>query len=440
MGLLGLVVRDRHPRMRGIFVILFFLALSLVQARADDEIQWVAKMWLQSADCARSTGKVLVLCRSDGIVPLANENPGDDPGHALVLDIYSATTELPVTLDTVAALNTVINLAGIVVLAVLLFRLRLRITALMVLIFGPVIADQFHDISAHSAQLEIACLSVILPLAILGLPLVKAKRSTLILWIGIGVLCLSLSALFRQSIGLMGLAASVTAMCIGLVMTRRALVAHAAILLVAVLSYESATLVLRLRDVAYGLPPPKLMERHGISHNLYIGLGVDENPFGIRWEDSAGAEAASRAAPGVVYLTLEYYDALRKEYFKIVAERPLDIATVYLIKFSNALASQLPNPLKSVKLGPAILFVAAVAALARWRGRYLAAGPADVVQLFSALYICFFLAQGILFHYRMLYMYPVQLFLLLGLGTAIETLWRARSSGAILAPSEAQSQ
>lgn len=435
----GRAVETAAKGLRGILKLRGFcwailLALTLahptISAAAESPIQYITQKWIESADCARSTGALLVLCRNGKLVPIATENPADDPGHALSLDVYAAITGNPVTPDTVITLNKIINRTGAAILALLLFSLRLRVSALAVFIAGPIIGtptDNYLELTGpHTAQFGGVCLSAILPLALLGLPRVKAAPATLILWLGVGVLGLAASAILRQSIGLIGLAASILAILVSYASTRRAPIAHAALLLLAILGYESSTLVLKARDAAYGIAATQRMERHGVWHNLYLGLGVNENPFGIRWDDLYGRQVAEKANPGVVYLSPAYYDTLKQEYLNLLFAHPLEIGAVYIDKFHESIQLDLPALRDHVTLKNALLIVLCVVALAKLVTRTAPFDPADVALLLSALYIAAFLAQGTLFHYRMLYAHPIQIFLLLALCAAIEPLFKVR--------------
>src|SRR4051794_7115835 len=70
-----------------LFLLLTFLFFTSPQyvasVRASDGLKpyWAAtNIWLESAECARNTGVVLVLCRNERLVPFGDESVGDDPG------------------------------------------------------------------------------------------------------------------------------------------------------------------------------------------------------------------------------------------------------------------------------------------------------------------------------------------------------------------------
>ena len=94
-------------------------------------------VWLDSTDCTLSRGAWLAVCENDRLIPISERAIADDPGHALLLSAWAALTGERATLVDVARLNTLLNLAGLVALAALLFSLRAWITSLVLLALGP---------------------------------------------------------------------------------------------------------------------------------------------------------------------------------------------------------------------------------------------------------------------------------------------------------------
>lgn len=68
-------------------------------------------------------------------------------------------------------------------------------------------------------------------------------------------------------------------------------------------------------------------------HSLYIGLGWEQNPWGIFYKDICGAECAERINPDAVYMTKEYFEILKNEYWRLFAENPIFFLVSYLKKF-----------------------------------------------------------------------------------------------------------
>jgi hypothetical protein len=99
---------------------------------------WLAtNVWLDSTDCTLQRGVWLALCENGRMIPISERALADDPGHALLLEGWSAATGRRATLVDAARLNTLLNGVGLVILAALLFQLRAWLAALALLVLGP---------------------------------------------------------------------------------------------------------------------------------------------------------------------------------------------------------------------------------------------------------------------------------------------------------------
>jgi hypothetical protein len=193
------------------------------------------------------------------------------------------------------------------------------------------------------------------------------------------------------------------------------LVLAAAILLIS----QFPTALLKARDAVLDLPPPKMEERHGAWHNLYIGLGAVPNPFGIEWLDANGKQAVEKIDPNIEYLSAKYYATLRREYFRILWDHPLEVASVYYRKLMITLNTPLFRFLdvKWSLLGICILLIAS-----RW-GVKSPWRASDTAVIVSLIFASFFIGQSTLLHYDMQYLFPIYLFVLVGAGAAIESMF-----------------
>ena len=68
-------------------------------------------------------------------------------------------------------------------------------------------------------------------------------------------------------------------------------------------------------------------------HTAYIGFGFEENKYGITYSDSCAYSKALETNPNVRYLSDEYMNILRNEYFKIMREDLKYFAGSYYRKF-----------------------------------------------------------------------------------------------------------
>ena len=292
----------------------------------------------------------------------------------------------------------------------------------LILTFGAVISDQLQSLGPHPGHFGVACLVTLLPLAVLGMPYANVSRRLFWSWIVVGIVALAIAMLFREAIGFMGVVCSLFAIGFGYFLSipksRRSALARAGLACMVVLTVWTPYSVLRLRDAIYHTSPSASMEQHGSWHNLYIGLGAVENPFGIVWEDLNAENAVKRVDPSVSYLSHKYFAILRSEYFRIVLEHPVEVAAIYFKKLWLAL-----------KTYDMWLQIGIVAGLYLFARRKLKAespgwGIDDSVLIICAVFVATFLGQAVLFHFSKLYLFPVKLFLLLCAGVTLETVVR----------------
>lgn len=76
---------------------------------------------------------------------------------------------------------------------------------------------------------------------------------------------------------------------------------------------------------------------HPFWHSTYLGLAYLKNPYVSAWDDAVAARKAAELAPGAPYLSHEYEQALRSEYFRIIRTDPLFALRTYGAKLFIAL-------------------------------------------------------------------------------------------------------
>lgn len=401
--------------------------LSLNKAGTLDHSWYSAEVWVKSADCARTTKAILAICQRGRLLPIADDSPGDDPGPPLVLDLYAAVSGAAVTETDVSRVNTILNYIGIVSLAGLLLCMRLPSLSFLVLIGGPLIANEHHALGPHPGHLGVACLVALLPLAVLGVPCTGPSRANWSLWMIAGVLGLAGGMVFREAIGLMGVLAALLALGVSyscsLMKMRWVGLAHLVVVSATVMTIWAPYAILRARDAIFDIAPSARMEQHGAWHNLYIGLGTVENPFGIVWSDDDGVRAVKEVSPGTLYLSAEYYSILKRKYFEIVLHHPIEVITIYLKKVMKALTTYKMIYLLIVVSGA---FAWARLSLVRYSAGW---SSYDAVFSVSAAFVATFLGQAALFHYTEVYLFPVKIFLVLLFGVIVEILLALARAG-----------
>ena len=429
-----------------ILIAVFFTGPNYIRSiRSGTELSlkdWVASaIWLESAECARTTGIPLIGCRDNKRVPFAEISPAEDPGQALFLGLYAMVRDKQLVPHHIHILNTTVNYAGVLLLAGLLLSLELRFASALLLILGALTANQFYKLTPHPPQLGAACFAAILPIVILTF-LARPRITTAgVAWTVIGLIALLIANLFRQSIGMMGAVATFASIGLNLfrtMPTKRRAIMYAVIVPGIIASTFATPILLRVRDVAFNIPPTQMLQRHGVFHSIYIGLGVGEynpfgvawvdTPFGISWDDRIGFEAAQKAVPGTIPHTLAYQSVMRGLYFDIVRNNPLTALRIYGEKLWITLTQR--SPATSVWQGQSIGVVLAFAVITggclRWplwrqnSKKDSALSEIDAVATVAVMFVAFFLVQGAIIHFDWQYMFPVHAFLIVLLGLVLQ--------------------
>lgn len=401
---------------------------------------WAATgYWLEAAECTRKTHAWLVACGKDGrLIPLSDRSVADDPGHAFLLSVYAMVEDRPLTLVDVAKFNVAINFVGFVSIIGLLLWMRAYIAMVIVVLLSA--AFQYSiGISPHPGFVGAATMASVMPLVlykILVQPVTRWETALLLLW---GMLALGCAALLREPIGTMGFLISIATLLV-LAWWRKPrphLGAVLALALLSLLSWKTPHGVLAARDALFDVEPAKLIQTHGIAHNLYIGLGIVENKFGIEWLDSSASDAVARVDPKIPYVSEKYYQTLWQLYWQRVQEDPVEVLRIYSVKVSMMLLQPMPLvhlPLLIVVLG--LLAMLGLGARGILDPGRQATGAWGVVALALA-FILFFVLQGVLAHPGFDYALPIGAFSVMGFGASVELLVREykRRGGAALGAS-----
>jgi len=399
-----------------------------------DKSDWAAaNVWIKSAECARETGAWLAICSENKLLPVAQFALADDPGQAFLLGLIARVKDRSISVYDVARLNIFINLLGVLAIAALLFAARLEVASLVVLMLCSVPYFSWVGASPHPGLIGAATMAAILPMTILFGELGYLSRIRYILFLFFGAALLGLAAMLREPIGTMSLVISLGALVyVALNKTKKINSLHQktwllVLLVLVFFSWQTPRWALVVRDALFPVQPASLVQTHGISHNLYIGLGAGgENKFGIRWDDGFGDAAVKSADPSVKYVSPEYFRILWREYLSRVAEDPLEVVRIYAIKSRKILAHRLPAwapPLWLVIIGScALLF----ASYRRWgRQDAIGFGATSIVFMTALAFIGMFIAQGVLAHPAKQYAHPIGGFVLLAIAIGFELLARS---------------
>jgi len=384
---------------------------------------WKAtNVWLAAADCALERGVWLAVCEQGNLVPMSERAIADDPGHALLLALWSTVTRRHADLIDVARLNTLIDTIGLLTLAGLLFALRAYLASIVLLWKGPIEYLGWMGTSPHWAYIGLVSFAAVLPMALAAREMGLLSRRAANLWIAAGIVFLALATLMRESIGMMGL--MVTAAVAIVLLVRR--FRPAPVLLVgvlAVLAFTTPRWVVMARDAAFEMQPAERLATHGLSHTLYLGLGFVENKWGIRYDDDYGEEIAGKA--GIVWCSPEYFRLMWQLYLARWAEDPVEVVRIYAEKAWILLSTPTlyPGPPFGVVLAIALVHLLAATALGAWRRLDFMKGL--VIEGVATAFAGLFLAQAMAALPSHNYAMPANAFVLVLFGVIVEFFARA---------------
>jgi hypothetical protein len=379
---------------------------------------WKAtNVWLAAADCALERGVWLAVCEQGKLVPMSERAVADDPGHALLLGLWSMATRRHADLIDVARLNTLTDAIGLLTLAGLLFALRAYIASIVLLWKGPIEYLGWMGTSPHWAYVGLVSLAAVLPMALAAREMGLLSRRAANLWIAAGIVFLALATLMRESIGMMGL--MVTAAVVIVLLVRR--FRSAPVLLVgmlAVLAFTTPRWVVMARDAAFEMQKAERLATHGLSHTLYLGLGFVENKWGIRYDDDYGEEIAGQA--GIVWCSPEYFRLMWQLYLGRWAEDPVEVVRIYLEKAWMLLGTPTlyPGPPFGIVLAIALVHLLAATAFGAWQRLDFRQGL--VIEGVAVAFAGLFLAQAMAALPSHSYAMPVNAFVLVLFGVIVE--------------------
>lgn len=400
--------------------------------------RWSAvEYWKSAADCARESGMLLVACTGSGPKPMAEVFNSDDYGHALALGIYSIARDRPIYNSDVSKLNTIVNFAGIAAISALLLSMNFFGAALLFLATGGGLVGSWHAVAPHPAMYGIICFAALLPLAIVGHASNVLRGRAFWIWLVIGILALCMSLLFRQAVGMIGLVSGL--MSLGYLASRdwRTRKSFKFVWLAIPISLASffPIAVMTGRDLVYSLTPTDVVEQHGFTHALYLGLGVVPNTFGIEWDDALGYQVAKSTDPDIRIYTEEYFDALGNRYWDAVKQNPAEVARIYWEKATTTANSPAPSFYSGISTWKLIIFsilFSFTALMLFWKR-----GSAEISMLLVIYTIIFgFSMQATLIHPSFVYFAPAYLLVLLSLCLSTSVLLKYATSGGGLDYSE----
>lgn len=362
--------------------------------------------WVKSGKCAATTGTILAVQEDDGrLTPLEDFSPGDDYGHALVLGLISIVHPEAQGYRTLAAFNIVFNALSVVILAIVCFPFG-RLLSVLVLAIGsifcvPGIMPGPDVIAVYSGIFLFLVSAVILVARLMG------DEPRLLLVLPVLIIC-AMCVTLRQSMGVLGMFCMLAVVMLNwrrVVSSGRHAVAAVLIVCCIPLANRSIDAVFAVRDRISSVEKAKMgVTAHGFGHNILIGLGVDGNSFGLRWEDKCGYEYIRQRYPDVTAGSRAYYEAAMREYLSLLVKNPVEVAGIYLRKLIVT-SRQLGVSLAEYAVLGAVMSVLAIALLMKRQARddVLAA-----VVVGTSLLVFLTIAQSVLAWTDYSFMHPAE--------------------------------
>lgn len=385
--------------------------------------EWgAANVWLASVQCYLQTGVWLAICVDGRIEPIADHSLADDPGHTFLLTLKAKLQGKPQFPADIARLNLRINHIALILLCLSILHVGTGIQSLLLFLFAAPVYAGMVSASPHPAIIGAATLAGLPALILLMRAHNLIARWRFALYLAIGIGSFAAASLLREPVGTMGFL--VTALALIYVMIRKSrvmrwwiMLAVAASVLVA---WKSSYLLLSYRDYVFAMPTSQQTPTHGISHNLFIGLGAIENKWGVRWDDTYAADAVAKIDPKIAYVSHDYFKVLWRLYLEKLMDDPVEVVRIYFVKAGKVLEQELPSAF--FPLWICLLLGAANIFLICRRGVMDDATRLHlIVASVSLVFIGLFVLQGALAHYAPQYSEPIAAFVLLPLAT-----WMAR--------------
>ena len=415
----------------------------LVQANRDahdkvvpgQKLHWLsATVWLKSSACAAETGAWLAVCVDGRLEPISNYAIADDPGHAFILAMKAKLTQREQNALDIVQVNLAINFGSLLLLCLLLLGVGNGLQAFLLLLLATPVYLSGHTPGPHSAVMGAATLAALLPLCLLLRfeDLISGWRFGLA--VVCGVLGLACAVLLREPVGTMGLLMTAAALACLIWRKRSARIGWlaACVVVASLLAWKSAALLLAYRDYLFPMPASAYVTTHGTAHNLYLGLGVVHNKWGIQWRDAYGQEVAQQVKPDIVYASHEYFAILRRLYLQRLWEDPREVWRIYSLKAGWMLQRWFPRyflPLGSLTL---LLALDAVFLVVRIRPLHDAERLQLVVFALSLGFVTLFVLQGALAHPSRQYSETISAFVVLAVATWLSRQFALSRSKAAL--------
>ncbi|MCX8501851.1 MAG: hypothetical protein ORO03_09195 [Alphaproteobacteria bacterium] len=352
----------------------------------------------------------------------------DDIGQAFFLNMVAAVSGEPQRATKVGQINFVLNLTGLLLLWILVFRFGGLMGNFALLIFGLISVNEkivvpwhslvefFINTTSHGNFFGVSILAILPAIALIEITKSREARkpSTKLFHITLGSMALvgfAIAAMMRESLAISGFVALVVT--VPFLWTREIGWRRMSLILgyglVCLIILKIQYIITVLGGFLYQLPHPETVIGHGMAFSLVTGLGVIPNGFGLIGTDVDTIAMMARLHPDLVYGNQDFYAALSDWFVQAVLSDPLEVIRIYITKFLYIL----------VHSGNFIIML--VSSLVFWLGyrRFQAEYPAKLRNCYKlygiAIIVMLFMVivQGVLVFIFDHYLYPIYIFCLM---------------------------
>ena len=367
----------------------------------------------------------------------------DDIGQAFFVNMIAAISGEVQRVTKVGQINFYINLMGLLIIWILVFRFSGLMGNIVLLMIGLIsvneklvvpwysIVQYFINTTSHGAFFGVSVLSLLPAICLIELSDSLRSRGfysrlKIFLLCLVSVLGFSIAALMRESLALSGFVALLVAaafICYRSEGWRKMLV----ITPVVVITYVILKLQIIVTIVGqwkYNLLPPETVVGHGMVFSLVTGLGVVPNSLGLKGTDLDSIDLMASLHPHLVYGFKNFYSTLADWYLQTLLSNPFEILRIYWVKFYYIM----------VHSGNGLMMLISI--LLFWRGyRLFNKSNEELVKHKYFLYGTVFatmlvmvITQGVLVFIFDHYLFPIYIFLSLFFSIGIGRIYPLRIS------------
>ncbi|MCB4756450.1 MAG: hypothetical protein LHV69_05350 [Elusimicrobia bacterium] len=412
---------------RRAFFSLLFLAVSLLlfvktggemkkaKTYIPEKLMSHVNFWLKNIDCSHRTKTLLTVCDDEGhIYPLEDPkigNIGDDKGHPLLLGLITIIRGQRATLETSVKLNILLNAFGVFCFGLTIFLWGFEMIGCLAILAGAeMLLEPFAGPDVYSSSPALFCfILVALTILIRLLRNPRGISGKALSWFVVILFLLGFTYLIRQPYGAVGIMSALGLLLLNAKIFRKKGWRGICLLIFLCTAVMTCAFVPRflfsLRNYAYDFRPPDAPSSHGLSHNIYIGLGIPSNPWGITYNDEFMFQKFKQLYPDVEIRSRSYYRLLWKEYLSLVSTAPLKVLRIYIEKTFRSFAILRFGPFEILLFTLSFLGAGLVHFILLYRNR----DPDPIFSIIFAFGLTSLLlvSQGILAWPSVMYYYPV---------------------------------